>query len=184
MAVETSELVKTLVDEVRAVIKGAPDPEQPPLEPIKAAIERVLAQPRCLAEVYGSEQEDKAGAGLLYEDPNYGFAVWASVQPPGTYHAAHDHGPTWAVYGVYAGKVDTVLYRRADDGSRQGYAEVRELSRAVATHGDVSCMPRGIAHETRSMDEKPALNLIVRGLRSYWRHVYRPDARTVHVTEM
>jgi hypothetical protein len=34
------------------------------------------------------------------------------------------------------------------------------------------------------MDEKPALNLIVRGLRSYWRHVYRPDARTVHVTEM
>jgi predicted metal-dependent enzyme (double-stranded beta helix superfamily) len=181
VAIETRRVVETLIDDVRAAIRGAPDPEQPPLEPIKAAIERALADPRCLNQVYRADDEPAAKAGLLYEDPDYGFAVWASVQAPGTYHAPHDHGPTWAVYGVYAGKVDTGLYERTDDGSREGYAEVREIQRVMAQHGDVACMPKGIAHETLSADEKPALNLIIRGLKTYWQHVYDPAARTVKV---
>jgi hypothetical protein len=85
------------------------------------------------------------------------------------------------VYGVYAGKVDTGLYARTDDGSRDEYAEVREVKRVMAQHGDVVCMPKGIAHETLSADDRPALNLIIRGLKRYWQHVYDPASRTVKV---
>jgi predicted metal-dependent enzyme (double-stranded beta helix superfamily) len=178
---EETQLVTTLAQDIRAAIAQAPDPLQPPLEPIKSAIERALDDPLCLADIYGAQREEDATAGLLYEDPDFGFAIWASVQPDGTYHAPHDHGSTWAVYGVYAGKVDTRLYERVDDASRDAYAEVRTISQSVAQHGDVSCMPKGIAHETRSVDDKPALNLIVRGLKKYWQHVYDPEARSVHI---
>jgi hypothetical protein len=105
VAIETQGIVETLIDDVRAVIRGAPDPDQPPLEPIKAAIE-------C-----------------------------------------------------------------ADRGSRDGYAEVLEIQRVMAEHGGVTCMPKGIARETLSAGDTPALNLIIRGLKRCRQHVYDPAGR-------
>jgi predicted metal-dependent enzyme (double-stranded beta helix superfamily) len=180
--ISTQSPIQVLIRDIRATVQAAPDPAHPPLEPIKAAIERTFADTQFMVDAFGSQQQDDAiGGRLLYEDPDYGFAVWASVEKPGVVRTPHDHGPTWAVYGVYRGRIDTTLYERVDHGTREGYAEVRELRRYVASDGEVSCLPRGIAHRTECVGEKPSLNLIVRGLKWYWKHNYDPTARTVEI---
>lgn len=44
---------------------------------------------------------------VLYEDPELGFCICGHVYPKGGNAAPHDHGPSWAIYGVAEG--DTVM---------------------------------------------------------------------------
>ncbi len=59
---------------------------------------------------------------------------------------AHDHGPTWTIYGVLDGDEVTQIYERLDDGSQPGHAELRMKVRADAPMGTVDVVPPHIPH--------------------------------------
>ena len=100
---------------------------------------------------------------LLYEDPDYGFAINAVVRTPGRKGRAHDHGESWTAYGLLDGSEKLEHYRRLDDGKREGYAEIEldyvdegsagkvDLVAPFAIHAEVGGLARSVAVIIRSL---------------------------------
>ncbi len=78
---------------------------------------------------------------LLYEDPDYNFAVNAVVRAPNRFGSVHDHAHAWTAYGVLDGVERLERFERLDDGSREGYADVRLASVTEGKAGAVDLVP-------------------------------------------
>jgi predicted metal-dependent enzyme (double-stranded beta helix superfamily) len=83
---------------------------------------------------------------LFYEDPDYGFAINGVVRLPGRKGSIHDHAHSWTAYGLLDGIESLERYRRVDDGSREGYAELELESVAEGRPGTVDLVPPFDAH--------------------------------------
>ena len=64
------------------------------------------------------------GVHELYKDEVTGFIVYAHIQDKGRTSPPHDHGASWAVYGQAKKFTDMTEWRRLDDKSKDGYAEI------------------------------------------------------------
>ena len=64
------------------------------------------------------------GTTYLHHDPEAGFYVWGHHHPKDGAHGPHDHGSTWAVYSTLLGRADMAEWRRLDDGTKPGHAEI------------------------------------------------------------
>ncbi len=91
-------------------------------EEIRRNLERLLSGEEFLAAHCGADAEP--GIAVLYSDTETGFQVLLHVYAEGKEAPPHDHGESWAVYGQAVGHTDMTVWRRTDDGSRGGHAEV------------------------------------------------------------
>lgn len=80
--------------------------------------------------------KDHYARHLIHEDPKKRFVVVSLVWGPGQGTPIHDHS-TWGVAGILTNELRIVNYDRLDDGSRPGYAELREASSITAPAGTV-----------------------------------------------
>jgi predicted metal-dependent enzyme (double-stranded beta helix superfamily) len=78
---------------------------------------------------------------LLYEDPDYGFAVNGVVREPGRKGSIHDHAHAWTAYGILDGTESLERFRRVDDGSKEGYAKLELESVTEGKPGKVDLVP-------------------------------------------
>jgi predicted metal-dependent enzyme (double-stranded beta helix superfamily) len=78
---------------------------------------------------------------LFYEDPDYGFAINGVVRAPGRKGSIHDHAHAWTAYGILDGTESLERFRRIDDGSRDGYAELELESVSEGRPGRVDLVP-------------------------------------------
>jgi predicted metal-dependent enzyme (double-stranded beta helix superfamily) len=78
---------------------------------------------------------------LFYEDPEYGFAVNGVVRAPGRKGSIHDHAHAWTAYGVLDGTESLERFRRIDDGSQEGYAQLELISVTRGEPGKVDLVP-------------------------------------------
>jgi predicted metal-dependent enzyme (double-stranded beta helix superfamily) len=76
---------------------------------------------------------------ILYYDPSVMFVMGYS-KGGGHYDPPHNHG-NWLATGVYRGVVEYTDYRRLDDGSRPGFAELEAVAHGVLKDGDVELTP-------------------------------------------
>ncbi|MGE0651200.1 MAG: hypothetical protein AB7P12_05555, partial [Alphaproteobacteria bacterium] len=83
---------------------------------------------------------------LLYEDPDYGFAINAVVRTPGRKGSVHDHAHAWTANGVRDGTESRERFERLDVGSREGYADVRMTSVTQGMGGSVALVPPFDSH--------------------------------------
>jgi len=83
---------------------------------------------------------------LLYEDPDYGFAINGVVRVPGRKGSIHDHAHSWTAYGLLDGTESLERYRRLDDGSKEGYAKLELESVTQGNPGKVDLVPPFDAH--------------------------------------
>jgi len=67
---------------------------------------------------------------ILYTDPARLFSLRMFLWGPGAYDPVHDHN-SWGVIGPVTGKLEVINYRREDDGTRQGHAELVERDRRI-----------------------------------------------------
>lgn len=74
---------------------------------------------------------------LLYEDPDFGFVINGLTKKPETRTPIHDHAHNWTLYGVLDGTETIERYERLDDGSKSGYALVRQTAEFRVGPGDV-----------------------------------------------
>ncbi len=74
---------------------------------------------------------------ILYINNRRLYSVRLYIYEPGQYTPVHDHN-SWGVYGCVSKKVEVIRYRRQDDETRQGYAELRETDRIMLRPGDTS----------------------------------------------
>ena len=78
---------------------------------------------------------------LFYEDPDYGFAINGVVRLPGRKGSIHDHAHAWTAYGLLDGTESLERFRRIDDRSKEGHAELELESVTQGTPGKVDLVP-------------------------------------------
>ncbi len=78
---------------------------------------------------------------LFYQDPDYGFAINGVVREPGREGSIHDHAHAWTAYGLLDGTESLERFRRIDDRSKEGYAELELESVTQGTPGKVDLVP-------------------------------------------
>ena len=133
------------VDEVRTAIANQQSPAAV-LTALSPGFDRLLANPTFLrekVEEIGAHSDEVC----LHAEPDQGFVVLArGVSQKQTYqgksHAVvpHDHGPLWALYGVYKGS--TNLQRWAPDPSTQDgpFPGLRMVSERPAGAGEMDAI--------------------------------------------
>jgi predicted metal-dependent enzyme (double-stranded beta helix superfamily) len=122
---------------------------------------------------------------LLYEDPDYGFAVNAVVRTPGRKGSVHDHAHAWTAYGVLDGTESLERFERLDDGSREGYADVRMTGVTQGKGGSVDLVPPFDIHAEQGGPTR-SVAIIVRSERVAGKVLqgrYNPAAKTTHKGE-
>jgi predicted metal-dependent enzyme (double-stranded beta helix superfamily) len=78
---------------------------------------------------------------LFYEDPEYGFAINGVVRAAGRKGSIHDHAHAWTAYGVLDGTESLERFRRIDDRSKEGYAQLELVSVTMGEPGKVDLVP-------------------------------------------
>jgi predicted metal-dependent enzyme (double-stranded beta helix superfamily) len=74
---------------------------------------------------------------ILYINNHRLFSARLYIYEPGQYTPIHDHN-SWGVYGCVSEKIEVIRYRRQDDETRQGYAELHETERVILHPADTS----------------------------------------------
>lgn len=102
------------------------------------------------------------GIHLLHEEPDHTLAVLAVAWLPGRGAPPHNHG-TWAVVAGVDGPEKNIFWKRLDDGSRSGYAQVRPQGEKVFGPGDVvTFMPDSI-HSVLNETNRVTVSLHIYG---------------------
>jgi predicted metal-dependent enzyme (double-stranded beta helix superfamily) len=127
----------------------------------RLALEKSWLEPKH----YETNAEQGFAAYLLHEEPDHSLAVFLANWLPGRGAPPHDHG-TWAVVAGVEGVERNIRYRRLDDGSRPGHAELEVKSELEADAGDLICMKTGGIHAVRNETDRVSLSL-----HTYGRHV-------------
>ncbi len=101
-------------------------------------IQKLLRRPDLLELGVKRDGNHTADSIWLYYD--HELSIMLAGMPRGTPVPVHNHG-TWEVVGVYRGEIDYKQYRRADDLSRPGFADLEVLEDRVMKPGEVSVCP-------------------------------------------
>jgi predicted metal-dependent enzyme (double-stranded beta helix superfamily) len=125
---------------------------------------------------------EKYGMGdlELYQAPDDGLFIALGAWQPGFGVPPHDHG-TWTVVVGLEGEEHNTLWRRRDDGSRPGFAEIDKLETTRLGPGQVLAMTTEDIHSVDNSGAEVSLTLHVygRNLETSGRRQYDPEAQTV-----
>ena len=86
---------------------------------------------------------------VLYEDPELGFCVCGHVYQGGANGSPHDHGSSWAIYGVAEGDTEMTDWRIVKQGSGDMPSLVEPVKTYVMKPGDAHLYDVGVVHSPR-----------------------------------
>ena len=117
------------------------------------------------------EPDPEQGFGLyvLHEEPDHSLATFVVSWLPRRGTAPHDHG-TWSVVVGLEGEERNEMWRRLDDGTRPGYAELARTGEKVFGADEVLVMPTGVIHSVWNDSGHVSVSLHV-----YGRHINHTD---------
>jgi predicted metal-dependent enzyme (double-stranded beta helix superfamily) len=168
MATQTESVATAFIADVRRLYAEEPD-EAARWEAIAARLGALLADPRLREQAADwpdcaqGEQGSRAENLLFYEDPDYGFVINGLIKAPRKRTQTHDHAQLWTAYGVLDGREAVERYERIDDGSRDGYAEVRQTTCAEVGPGTVDLVPPYQIHAEESGAERTVAVIVRSG---------------------
>lgn len=167
------------VDDLRRVADATSDPAAVVQRVRPLARELGLAKTWLRPEHYRCDAAQGFGVHLLHEEPDHALAVFAVAWLPGRGAPPHNHG-TWAVVAGVHGPETNVFWKRLDDGSRPGYAELARNGQKVFGPGEVvSLLPaqiHSVVNETREVTV--SLHVYGKHLNYTGRSQFDPEART------
>jgi predicted metal-dependent enzyme (double-stranded beta helix superfamily) len=166
---ENAYSLQQYIDDLRS-ITGATSDEDGIISRVGPLAQRLAADKSwLLPEYYASDEEQGFGVKLLHEEPDHTLVVLMVNWLPGRGTPPHDHG-TWAVVAGVEGTERNIRYKRVDDGSRTGYAELEVKNELDAGEGDLVCMKTGGIHAVTNQTETMTLSL-----HTYGKHINYTD---------
>jgi predicted metal-dependent enzyme (double-stranded beta helix superfamily) len=128
---------------------------------------------------YEADPVQGFGSHVLYQAGDHSPFVTVVSWLPGRGAPPHDHG-SWAVVVGVDGAEENTFWRRLDDGSKSGYANLDRVSTTDCREGDVLPMPSGTIHSVRNASDRTTLSFHVYGrpLNSTGRHQFDPEKHT------
>ena len=156
----------------------AADPGHDGREKVRRYLEKLLANEDFVARHLGAEVE--GGKRVLYHDEDTDFYVMAH----GTEHGnrvgkPHDHGASWAIYGQSKGVTDMTVYKRTDDGRRDGHAELDTAETFRLDPGVVALFDDGAIHSTAHPEPARWVRVTGTDLDTIKRHRYDREKQTL-----
>jgi len=154
-------------------VAGASDDPGHIVQELKPLVQRLALDKSWVEErFYRPNEEQGFSATLLHEEPDHSLAVLAVSWLPGRGAPPHDHG-TWAVVAGVDGPEKNTFWKRVDDASRPGYAEIVKSGEKVFSEGHVLTMLPGAIHSVDNESDQITLSLHV-----YGRHINHTDRST------
>ncbi len=155
----------TLTDFVRDLrtVTAATDDPQDIIRRVSPLAERLaLAKDWLRPEHYTCDTEQGFGVHLLHEEPDHTLAVFAIAWLPGRGAPPHNHG-TWAVVSGVDSLEKNIFWKRRDDGSRPGYADVVWNGEKVFGLGEILAFLPHEIHSVRNETEQVTVSLHIYG---------------------
>jgi len=116
-----------------------------------------------------------AGLHALHEEPDHTLAIFVVTWLPGDETPPHDHG-TWAVIAGLDGHETNHWWKRFDDGTVPGYADVRRAGSERIDASHIVAMAGDAIHSLHNDSGAPSTTLHVYGRNVDYtdRHKYDP----------
>lgn len=86
---------------------------------------------------------------VLYEDPELGFCICGHVYETAAHGAPHDHGPSWAIYGLATGDTEMTDWRIVKKGEGDEPSLVEPTKTYVLKPGDSHFYDVGVVHSPK-----------------------------------
>ena len=101
----------------------------------------------------------------LHRGPQDCFNIMVAIWPPQGTSGVHNHAGKWVVEGVYRNTLHTARYKRLDDGSQPGHAELRETVALDLHPGDVAHVlsPHEEIHDFINTTAEPVVSVHIYG---------------------
>jgi len=125
MATATAYTLDQFLADTRATIKTKGIPAG--LAEVRDHLEKLLHNPELLKKHLG-DPPPYAERATIGHDPETDVHVLVHGRQKAGKSSVHDHGPCWVIYGNYKNPTRMRRWRRLDDRSKPGYAEL-ELQR-------------------------------------------------------
>jgi hypothetical protein len=110
---------------------------------------------------------------VLYEDPELGFCVCGHVYEKAAHGAPHDHGSSWAIYGLAVGDTEMTDWRVVKQGEGDAATLVEPAKTYVLRPGDSHFYDVGVVHSPK----RDGLTKLVRIEGSNLDHVKRSNIK-------
>jgi len=135
-------------------------------------VEKALRDEGFVAENFGPDRSKPRE--VLYEDAKLGFCICAHVYNGPASSAAHDHGPSWAIYGQVAGVTEMTDWKivrpaKGDEPALVEPVRTYELKPGMAHFYDV-----GAVHSPKRVSATKLLRIEGKNLDTVKRSSIRP----------
>jgi len=114
------------------------------VEEVRQHLEQLLCNPTLLKDHLGDPPP--FGRHCLHHDPETDIYVLVHGREKAGGASPHDHGPCWVVYGQYTHHTDMKMWGRLDDGSQEGYADLKVGREVTLEPGHAVALLRGHVH--------------------------------------
>jgi predicted metal-dependent enzyme (double-stranded beta helix superfamily) len=128
----------------------------------KPLLAQLVSEPDCIEPQYKRRGAASYGRYMLHRAPL--FNVTTVVWGPGDKAKAHNHD-TWGLVGVVENELQETRFRRRDDGSKEGYAdlEITGVKRNAAGMVSTLLPPGDDIHEMLNLTQKNTVEVHVYG---------------------
>ncbi len=137
--------LEQLSTDIRAALKTDAGPAGK--QAICRIVEKVLRDEDFVAKHLTAEQCKPRK--VLYEDPELGFCICGHVYEKPAHGAPHDHGPSWAIYGLAVGDTEMTDWRIVKKGEGEAPALVVPEKSYVMRPGDAHFYDVGVVHSPK-----------------------------------
>ncbi|WP_341528349.1 hypothetical protein WKK05_03080 [Nostoc sp. UHCC 0302] len=184
--IESQEL-RSFVATVREISVRTADDRSQTLARLEPFFQELLAQQEWLPEQFAQvNPESRMGGGigqwLLYRAKDRSLSIFSLVIPPGSTTPVHDH-LAWGLIGLYRGNQKETVYRRVDNGSLAGHAQLQITEVRSLQPGDIYSLlpPDGDIHAvtTTSQSASVSIHLLGNDTGCVWRHQFIPEVDSV-----
>ena len=159
--------LESFINDLRSITASSGD-EREILRRVAPLAERLAANSTLLENrPVASTAENGFSFNLLHEEPDHGLAVAILTWLPSGATLPHNHG-TWGVVVGLSGAEKNIFWRRLDDGSRPGYAELERVGVMEFILGQAAVLPSATIHSVENGSGQPSVSLHVYGKNVYY----------------
>ena len=183
--VDTPE-VRELIEQTQRLSREITD-DALRVEALRPAFARLLAADGWLPDEFAApDHHSGMGGGIgqyaLYRAEDGSLCLFSLVVPAGASTPVHDH-LAWGLVGVYRGEQAETIYRRVDDETQEGHADLEVAKEQQVKTGDFYTLlpPRDDIHYVTTVSERASvsIHLLANDTACVWRHRFDPAAHTV-----
>jgi hypothetical protein len=134
--------LEQLSSDIKAALKA--DPGKGGKEAVCKLVSKVLLDQDFVARHLNAA--DCKPRKVLYEDPELGFCICGHVYEKPAHGSPHDHGSSWAIYGVAVGDTEMTDWRIVKKGDGTNPTLVEPERTYVMKPGDSHFYDVGVVH--------------------------------------